>query len=299
MMKTNTIPRDGALDSPWQKELTAPIQSGHAPVEVYDCLIVGGGITGMTAALLLQKAGKRTVIAEAHCIGFGTTGGTSAHINTFADTTYKEAESAFGAEGAQLFANAISEGFALIKSHIDQFKIDCDYEPKTGFLYAENEDEVKLLADIHKGARQVGVPVQYTLEVPTPVPFQKALLFDGQAQFHPLKYLTGLQKAYLAAGGVIRQNTFMIFTDYPAYGFSPEKHRPADFRLAGDPRLAARVMLVRTGKGKMPDFMVSVKGCKAKLTGTKTKDGHLEFTVPGDSEIHINWKNHEKEKKLI
>src|SRR6202012_2602498 len=117
-MKTNTIPRDGALKSPWQKEFTAPALAGQTQANNCDCLIIGGGITGLTAALLLQKAGKQTVLAEAHSIGFGTTGGTSAHINTFADTTYKEAESAFGEEGARLFAAAINEGFGLIERNI-------------------------------------------------------------------------------------------------------------------------------------------------------------------------------------
>jgi glycine/D-amino acid oxidase-like deaminating enzyme/nitrite reductase/ring-hydroxylating ferredoxin subunit len=206
MMKANTIPRDGALTSPWQKEISM-VTSVELPSESADCLIVGGGITGMTAALLLQQAGKKTVIAEAHTPGFGTTGGTSAHINTFADTTYQEAESAFGRDGAQLFADAVNEGFGLIKSNINSLKIDCDYATKVGFLYAENEDEVQQLADIYEGAVKVGVPVAYTEDVPTPVPFQKALAWTGQAQFHPLKYLQGLQKAYLTAGGTVLENT--------------------------------------------------------------------------------------------
>jgi hypothetical protein len=83
---------------------------------------------------------------------------------------------------------------------------------------------------------------------------------------------------------------FMIYTDYPTYGFSPKKHRPANFRLAGDGRLNSRLMLVKTDKGKMPDFSVTVKGGKEKLKGTKTIEGHLEFTIPGDSEINIKWK---------
>jgi glycine/D-amino acid oxidase-like deaminating enzyme/nitrite reductase/ring-hydroxylating ferredoxin subunit len=209
MTTTNNIPRDGWRESAWQEGLNAIAQKVYKNKAdaVYDCLVVGGGITGLTAALLLQKAGKQAIIAEAHRIGFGTTGGTSAHINTFADTTYKEAESAFGKEGAKLFADAINEGFALIKSNIDNLRINCDYESKSGYLYAEDEDQVKQLADIYAGAIKVGVPVQYAEDVPTPVPYQQALQFDSQGQFHPLKYLQGLQKAYLEAGGIMLENT--------------------------------------------------------------------------------------------
>jgi glycine/D-amino acid oxidase-like deaminating enzyme/nitrite reductase/ring-hydroxylating ferredoxin subunit len=203
------IARDGAQQSPWQGGTVKEIPQVFDPAPVYDALIIGGGITGMTAALLLQNAGKKVVIAEAHTTGFGTTGGTSAHINTFADTTYKEAESAFGKEGAQLFADAVNEGFGLIKANVSTYRIDCDYETKTGYVYAEDEDQAKQLADIYEGAKSVGVPVSYVEQAPTPVAFVKALRFDSQAQFHPLKYLQGLQRAYLAAGGIILENTLI------------------------------------------------------------------------------------------
>lgn len=201
---TNTTPRDGANASPWQGEL---IPSASGPYgNDYDCLIAGGGITGLTAALRLQQAGKSTIIAEANNIGFGTTGGTSAHINTFADTTYAETESAFGSEGAQLFADAISEGFGLIKQNIDSLNINCDYESKPGYVYAETDKEAKQLDDIYNGALKVGIAVKYANEVPTPVKYQKALFFDNQAQFDPLKYLSGLADAYIKAGGRILEN---------------------------------------------------------------------------------------------
>jgi glycine/D-amino acid oxidase-like deaminating enzyme/nitrite reductase/ring-hydroxylating ferredoxin subunit len=211
-MKDNNPPtssRDGGRESPWQNIIFDPVKSLTEPAagKRYDCVIVGAGITGLTTALLLQKSGLNTIIIEAHTIGFGTTGGTSAHINTFADTTYKETKSAFGEDGAQLFADAIGEGFELIKYNIDSLGLNCDYESKVGFLYAETDKEVKELADIYKGCLQVGVAVQYTELAPAAVPYQRALQFDNQAQFHPLKYLNGLAKAYLHIGGVILENT--------------------------------------------------------------------------------------------
>jgi hypothetical protein len=84
---------------------------------------------------------------------------------------------------------------------------------------------------------------------------------------------------------------FMIYTDYPTYGFSRKKHRPAGFKLAGDGRLNCRLMLVKTAKGKMPEFAVTLNSGKEPVTGKRTKEGHLEFTVPGDSKIQINWKS--------
>ncbi|MDO3628604.1 hypothetical protein [Mucilaginibacter sp. BT774] len=83
---------------------------------------------------------------------------------------------------------------------------------------------------------------------------------------------------------------FMIFSDYPTCGFSSEKHNPARFKLAGDARINCRLMLVRTGKGELPDFTVTINSNKEGLKGRKTREGHLEFMPAGDSEVHISWK---------
>jgi glycine/D-amino acid oxidase-like deaminating enzyme/nitrite reductase/ring-hydroxylating ferredoxin subunit len=202
------ITRDGAHQSAWQAIIPPTIAQPATKEDLScDALIIGGGITGITAALLLQNAGRKVIVAEAHTVGFGTTGGTSAHINTFADTTYKEAASAFGTSGAQLFADAVNEGFGLIKANISTYRIDCDYETKTGYLYAEDEKQADQLDDIFEGSKAVGIPVNYTIKVPTPLNFQAALEFEGQAQFHPLKYLYALAQAFLNAGGRILENT--------------------------------------------------------------------------------------------
>ncbi len=231
-------PRDGSLQSAWQKSVSLTV---NKPVPentaTYDCLIVGGGITGMTAALLLQQYGKRTVVADAHTLGYGTTGGTSAHINTFADTTYSEAESAFGEEGARLFAAAILEGYNCIKQNVGDLNIDCDFAVKPGYLYAENEDEVKQLDEIYQAAIKVGVAVEYTSEVPTPVSYQKALLFADQAQFHPLKYLKGLADAYVTAGGSVLEHTLIekVTTENGLH-----------IAVAGEQRILARKVIYAT-----------------------------------------------------
>ncbi|MBK0379253.1 FAD-dependent oxidoreductase [Mucilaginibacter sp. SD-g] len=255
--------RDGALESPWQNTLEVSI-SNRQNAGVYDCLVVGGGITGLTAALLLQQAGKQVFLVEAHRIGFGTTGGTSAHINTFADTTYAEAESAFGLEGAQLFADAIREGYDLIAG----WQQDCDFEVKPGYLYAETEKEVKQLDKIYEAAVKVGVNVAYTDQVPTPVPFKKALVWPDQAQFHPLKYLSVLQKAFLAAGGSIRENTLItgieskggLHTagDIKARAVIYATHTPPNINLFNFECAPYRsyVIAVKLKGGKYPDALI-------------------------------------------
>ena len=82
---------------------------------------------------------------------------------------------------------------------------------------------------------------------------------------------------------------FMIFTEYPVYGFSPKKRNPVHLRLAGDERLTCRLMIVKTGKDKLPEIKVTAnKGDEIK--GKKATGGHLEFEVKGDQQIKIDWK---------
>ncbi|MES2275204.1 MAG: hypothetical protein V4592_04225 [Bacteroidota bacterium] len=80
----------------------------------------------------------------------------------------------------------------------------------------------------------------------------------------------------------------MIYTDYPTYGFSARKHRPVNFKLAGDGRLTTRLMIVKTGKAKLPNL--TVKCNQEIIKGKPAAGGHLEFAVAGNSEIHIDWK---------
>ncbi len=205
----NSIKRDGSPESAWQHGLPSVTTTRPSKINetVYDCLVVGGGITGLSSALLLRNAGKNVILAEANTIGFGTTGGTSAHINNFADTTYKEAESAFGKEGASLFARAIAEGQELIKTNTATHQIDCDYEVKTAIVYAEDKEQVDQLTSLFAGLATVGIPARFTDTIPVSIPFKKAISIANQAQFHPLKYLRGLLKAYMAAGGNIVEHT--------------------------------------------------------------------------------------------
>lgn len=201
--------RDGVNESLWQSGVTQNMQDQIAfdPEKVFDTLIIGAGITGLSAALLLQKDGYACVLADAHTPGFGTTGGTSAHINTFADTTFEEVRDGFGEKGAELFADAIREGTDLIRQNIAAYNIDCDYSLKQGYVYAEDEKQAKELDSLFQSALQVGVSAHEVSEVPVNVPYIKAVAFDEQAQFHPLKYLQALLDEFLKLGGILLTDT--------------------------------------------------------------------------------------------
>lgn len=197
--------RDGARKSIWQEEIRR-FSSEADFNQLFDVAIVGGGITGVSTALKLQQSGKKCILLEAANIGFGTTGGTTAHLNNFFDTTYTEAINDFGLDNAKLLAEVGEEAIGIIQDNIRMFNIDCDFEEKSAYLFALDEKQQKQLKDIVDGASQVGVEMKYTEQIPFPIPFKEAVIIPGQAQFHPVKYIKALCEAFLDLGGIIQED---------------------------------------------------------------------------------------------
>lgn len=146
--------RDGVRKSIWQEEIK-PFPAAINFETEYDVAIVGGGITGVSTAYQLQKSGKKCILIEAANIGFGTTGGTTAHINNFLDTTYSEAINKFGLEDAMLLYQSTVDAIGVIEKNISDNQIDCDFEKKTAQLFALDEKQSKQLDDILEPKKSV------------------------------------------------------------------------------------------------------------------------------------------------
>ncbi|MEO8962054.1 MAG: FAD-dependent oxidoreductase, partial [Ginsengibacter sp.] len=136
--------RDGQNKSLWQDVQMPATTSGDLAIQ-YDVVIAGAGITGITTGYLLQKAGKNCLIIESENIGFGTTGGTTAHINTFYDAQYDQVISDFGKDKAQLLAQTGPEVIQQIKNIIEELHIDCEYESRDSYIFSLNKEQTKKL----------------------------------------------------------------------------------------------------------------------------------------------------------
>lgn len=198
--------RDGALQSLWQRKMPDyAAKHKSIPDDIFDILIVGGGMAGISTALMLQKAGRSCIVAEAHTLGFGTTGGTTAHLNTLLDNPYNKIETNFGENNAQLLAEITEKALNLIKANIQAHQIDCGHRDLPGYLYSQNDDQSKELDSILEASQKAGLDIAYTDKIPVPIPFEKAIAVQGQGQFHPSKYLFGIAQAFESLGGVILQ----------------------------------------------------------------------------------------------
>jgi glycine/D-amino acid oxidase-like deaminating enzyme/nitrite reductase/ring-hydroxylating ferredoxin subunit len=206
--------RDGANKSLWQDKLP-DYKPGNFEVKdiIYDVVIVGGGVTGITTAYELQKRGLQCLIAEAHSLCFGTSGGTTAHLNTFFDKTYAEVVSDFGKKESELLATAARDAIELYKNNIGYLMIDCEFSEHDGFVFAQNEKQQDELEKMYSSSLEAGVEVKFAGKIPVNIPFVKALSFPGQAQIHPVKYVYGLASAFEEKGGRILENCFITAVD--------------------------------------------------------------------------------------
>lgn len=198
--------RDGALTSLWQYKMPDYVSRAHdIGDELFDVLIVGGGITGITTALLLQKAGKKCMLAEAQTIGFGTSGGTTAHINTLMDTGYDVLEKNFGEDNTRLVAQVTRAAIDLVKKNISDYGIECEFSDKRGYVFSQDDKQTSELEEVFEASKKAGCDVEYAATIPVPIDFKKAFVFNREAQFHPAKYFYALAEAFEDAGGTLLQ----------------------------------------------------------------------------------------------
>ena len=172
-----------------------------------DVAIVGGGITGVTAALLVQREGLQVAIVEADHIAEAETGLTSAHLSTHHDLYYGDTISKFGERKARLVADSRKASIARIERLQRELGIACELERVPAYLYELDEKCVDELLEEAEACQRVGIACDFVPDVPSFFPVAGALRFADQAQFHPRRYVLGLVHAFVEAGGTVFERT--------------------------------------------------------------------------------------------
>ncbi len=177
---------------------STPEPERHTPLEGHldvDVAIVGAGIVGITCARLLKQAGKTVAVLEMDEVGRGVTGYTTAKVTSGHGAIYSRLIAKHGLETARRYAAANQAGLEQIAGVVEDESIDCDFEERANYVYCEDPERVSQIRDEVDAAGRAGLPVAFTEEVSLPYPIAGAVRLEGQAQFHPRKYLL-----HLAAG---------------------------------------------------------------------------------------------------
>ncbi|HYI35151.1 MAG TPA: FAD-dependent oxidoreductase [Thermoleophilaceae bacterium] len=166
-----------------------------------DVAVLGGGLVGITTALLLQEAGMDTVLVEASRLGTGVSGHTTAKVSSQHGLKYSSLRSTYGEETARTYGQANQAALEWIARRVEEHGIDCDFRRRPSWAYVPEGESTSDVESEAEAAAQAGLPAALDREVPLPYPVAAGVRFDDQAEFHARKYMGALVEQFVAAGG--------------------------------------------------------------------------------------------------
>src|SRR3954462_9147008 len=198
---------DGKNTSLWVDTAPETDYPALTPGLHVDVAVLGGGIAGLTTALLLKRDGARVAVVEAGRVGAGGTAYTTAKVTSLHGIQYQSVASNFGDDGASAYAEANEKGLAQVAAFVDELKIDCDWRRKPAYTYAEDDSDRDTIEKEVDAAQRAGLDAHFTTETDLPWPVAGAIRVDDQAEFHPRLYLIALAKAVAGRGSHVFERT--------------------------------------------------------------------------------------------
>ncbi|MFA9443927.1 FAD-dependent oxidoreductase [Egicoccus sp. AB-alg6-2] len=195
----------------WRDTAEAPALVSLVGLADADVTVVGGGIVGLTTALLAAEAGLRVVLLEARALAAGTTGGTTGKLTAQNETRLARLRDEVGADAARHYARANVRGIEVFDRLVETFGIACDREEVPAHLVALTDDKVGGLEREAAASREAGLQVELG-PAPDEVPFagRPCLTMPDQRQLHAVLYCQGLAAAVLALGGAVHEQSRVV-----------------------------------------------------------------------------------------
>lgn len=167
-----------------------------------DVAIVGGGITGLSAALTLARAGKRVRLHEARAVASGASGRNGGFALRGGAMTYDSARDWLGPEAA-------ADYWRLTETYVDRMgELGADAFTRTGSLRLAGGDERDELRAEYEALREDGFEVEWRDELPEPLAgrFPGALFHPDDAVLQPARLVRRLAQTAADAGVEIREH---------------------------------------------------------------------------------------------
>lgn len=206
----------------WEKTAPQPPATTQLDRDVVaDVVIVGGGYTGLSAALHLAEKGVNVVLLEANEIGFGGAGRNVGLINGGMWTMPAEIPGVLGEIYGERLLDLLGNAPLLVRELVERYAIACEIE-KNGTLHcAVGEKGLEEITERCRqwAARGADVRVLSAGETARRIgtdAYAGALLDMRAGTLQPLAYARGLAKAAIAAGATIHTGSAAVSTERSA-----------------------------------------------------------------------------------
>lgn len=174
----------------------------------FDDLVVGGGLTGLTTALLLARAGRRVGVVEARQVGAVTTGRTTGKLSLLQGTKLSTILSRQPRSSAEVYLDANREGMEWLLRFCDDHGVP--YQRREAVTFAMTDEEVQSVRREHDAAASLGLEVRWDESPDLPFPAVATTTLPDQAQIDPMPVLDELVVQFRLHGGTVHEGNRVV-----------------------------------------------------------------------------------------
>jgi glycine/D-amino acid oxidase-like deaminating enzyme/nitrite reductase/ring-hydroxylating ferredoxin subunit len=191
------------MTSLWLDRPHPPVEDPFPADDRFEDVVVGAGLTGLTVALLLARAGRRVGVLEARHVGAVTSGRTTAKASLLQGTKLSGILSSHSHGKAAAYVEANREGLAWVRRFCDDHDVAVQSRPSV--VFAAKRGERRSVRKEYDAAASLGLDVRWEDSLDVPFPVHGAAVLEDQAQFDPVELLTALVEQLRAHGGTLHE----------------------------------------------------------------------------------------------
>jgi glycine/D-amino acid oxidase-like deaminating enzyme len=142
----------------WKLDRTPPTGTPFDPGARHDVIIVGAGLTGLTTAVMLTRAGLDVAVIDAGEVAELATGGNTGKLSLLQGKRLAEIRRHHPASLVQAYVEANRDGMDWLVAFADHAGVS--YERRTDHSYAQDASGLDAVREVHAAASEAGLPTR-------------------------------------------------------------------------------------------------------------------------------------------
>lgn len=188
----------------WKLDSTLPLGSPFDPGARHDVIVVGAGLTGLSTAVMLTRAGLDVAVIEAGAVAELATGGNTGKLTLLQGQRLAEIRRHHSASLVRAYVEANRDGMDWLTGFADHAGVD--YERRVDHTYAQTSEGVDAVRAQHDAASEAGLPTRMlsaTDLAGTAFPLAGAVALDDQVTIDPVRVARALAEELLSSGATL------------------------------------------------------------------------------------------------